>query len=70
MPAATEQNWEETLAAFRNSNANFRDALSKLEESQLDRPLSSAEKTVYVEVNGVIEHDLYHAGQIAILRKF
>jgi uncharacterized damage-inducible protein DinB len=70
MPAATEENWKNTLDAFRKSNAEFRDALSKLEESRLDQPLSSAEKTAYIEVNGVIEHDLYHAGQIALLRKF
>jgi len=25
--------------------------------------------TVYVTLHGVIQHDLYHAGQIAILKK-
>lgn len=70
MPATTQENWRKTLEAFRKSNEEFRDALAKLYETQLDQPLSSAEKTVYIEVNGVIEHDLYHAGQIAVLRKF
>lgn len=66
-PAATDQNWAFALAELRQSNADFRDALSKLQPSQLDQPLSSPEKTVYVEVHGVIQHNLYHAGQIALL---
>jgi uncharacterized damage-inducible protein DinB len=68
-PQMTAENWESTLAEFRHSNTEFRKALSQLEASRLDEPLSTAEKTVYVEVHGVIQHNLYHAGQIAILRK-
>ena len=69
MPTATAENWEKVLAQFRRSNEDFRSALGKVNESKLDEPLSSPEKSVYVEVHGVIQHHLYHAGQIAILRK-
>ena len=68
MPEATAENWTKVLEQFRRSNEEFRQELLKLQDSQLDNPLSSPEKTVYVEVNGVIQHHLYHAGQIAILR--
>ena len=34
----------------------------------LSRQLPGRDKTIYVEVHGVIQHHLYHAGQIAILR--
>jgi uncharacterized damage-inducible protein DinB len=69
MPAATAENWQLLLEQFRRSNEEFRAALSKVQDSQLDDPLSSPEKSVYIEVHGVIQHHLYHAGQIAILRK-
>ena len=68
MPEPTTENWERVLQEFRRSNEQFRKELLKLQDSQLDCPLSSPEKTIYVEVNGVIQHHLYHAGQIAVLR--
>jgi DinB superfamily len=69
MPGATAENWKRVLEEFRRSNEKFRAELLKLQETQLDEPLSSPDKSVYVEVNGVIQHHLYHAGQIAIIRK-
>ncbi len=71
-PEATEENWNRTLAEFRRSNEEFRAALTKFDVTQLDQPLPGREKSGYtatVEVNGVIQHNLYHAGQIAFLRK-
>jgi len=69
MPAATAENWTRQLEAFQQSNAEFRQALTQLNDSVLDQPLSAPQKSMYVEVHGVIQHHLYHAGQIAILRK-
>ena len=68
-PEATAENWDRALAEFRRSNGEFRTALSQLDKSQLDQPLPGRDKSIYVEVNGVIQHNVYHAGQIAILRK-
>jgi uncharacterized damage-inducible protein DinB len=71
-PEATAKNWNRTLAEFRQSNADFRNAVSRIDASRLDQPLPGREHTTYttyVEVHGVIQHNLYHAGQIAILRK-
>jgi len=64
------ENWNSTLAEFRRSNAEFRQALSQLDVSRLDQTTPGGEKSTYVEVHGVIQHSLYHAGQIALLRKF
>lgn len=69
MPEPTEENWGAVLARFRRSNDEFRSALSSVQEPQLDEPLSSPQKSVYVEIHGVIQHHLYHAGQIALLRR-
>jgi uncharacterized damage-inducible protein DinB len=69
VPKVTSENWNNTLQEFRESNRDFRSALSQLADSQLDQPLPGRDKSAYVEVHGVIQHNLYHAGQIALLRK-
>jgi uncharacterized damage-inducible protein DinB len=69
MPAPTSQNWEQTLGQFRASNQQFRGALAKLDPARLDDLSAAGKRTYYDEAHGVIEHDIYHAGQIALLRK-
>ena len=69
LPARTALNWEQALETLRASNAMFRETVAQLADSQLDDPLSSSKKSVYIEVHGVIQHHLYHAGQIALLKK-
>lgn len=69
-PEPTAESWNGALEELRQSNRDFRAAVAELDDSQLDQPLPGREKTAYVEVHGVIQHNLYHAGQIALLRKF
>jgi len=69
MPAATQENWEQALDGLRKSNAEFSKCLTELHDSRLDEPLSAPDKSIYAEAHGVIQHHLYHAGQIALLKK-
>lgn len=69
MPEATTESWRQLLQEYRMSNENLRKAVAALSDVRLDQPLSAPHKSVYVEVHGVIQHNLYHAGQIAFLRK-
>ena len=69
MSSPTAENWSKLLDAFRESNRDFREAVEELDESRLKDPLSSPQNTIYVELHGVIQHHLYHAGQIALLKK-
>jgi len=69
MPEATEENWNATLAEFRRTNEALRNAIRQLDASLLDRPVLGRKRTIYVELHGIIQHDLYHAGQIAFLKK-
>jgi uncharacterized damage-inducible protein DinB len=70
MPEATEKHWGAALAAFRQSNAEFRQCLSQLDISRLDQTPPGRDKSIYVDLHGVIQHHVYHAGQITILRNF
>jgi uncharacterized damage-inducible protein DinB len=68
MPAATEENWKRTLDDFRASNQKFRAALEKLDPARLDELTAAGKRTYYGEAHGVIEHTVYHAGQIVLLK--
>jgi uncharacterized damage-inducible protein DinB len=69
MPKATQANWQQTLAEFRASNARFRQALTQLDPKRLDELAVIDKKSFYVEAHGLIQHHVYHLGQIAILKK-
>lgn len=70
MPEATEENWKQVLSEFRRSNASFRQCLSELNASRLDEMPPGRNKSIYVDLHGVIQHNIYHAGQIVVLRRF
>jgi uncharacterized damage-inducible protein DinB len=48
-------------------------AIAALDDSRLDQPIipnaSFSSSSVYVTLHGGVQHNLYHAGQIAILKK-
>jgi hypothetical protein len=44
-------------------------AISSLDESRLDELIVEGLSSVYVTLHGIIQHSLYHAGQIAIMKK-
>ena len=64
-----EAGWERSIAALERGHQALVDAVSLVPESRLDQPVLEGKSTVYVTLHGVIQHDLYHAGQIAILKK-
>jgi hypothetical protein len=69
MPAPTEENWRKTLEEFRTSNRNFRDALNKVDPAKLDQLTAAQKRTYYGEAHGILEHHVYHVGQIVMLKK-
>ena len=68
-PAPNEENWRKTLDEFRGSNRRFREALSKLDPTKLEQLTAAGKRTYYDEAHGIIEHHVYHLGQIALLKK-
>jgi uncharacterized damage-inducible protein DinB len=68
-PEPTETNWQQTREEFRASNQKLREALAKLDPARLDSLSAAGKRTFYDEAHGVIQHNIYHAGQIALLKK-
>jgi len=65
----SEAAWTQTKDALERGHQALVEAISCVPASRLDEPIMEGKSTVYVTLHGVIQHDLYHAGQIAILKK-
>ncbi|HEV8136698.1 MAG TPA: DinB family protein [Pyrinomonadaceae bacterium] len=69
----SEDSWTATKQKLMHIHEQLLDAISSTDESRLDLPIISERdpefSSVYVTLHGGIQHDLYHAGQIAILKK-
>ena len=65
----SEEAWEAAIDKLRRSHHELRQTISKLKDSDLGKIVPGKSDNVYVMLHGVIQHDIYHAGQIAVLRK-
>ncbi len=69
----SEAAWESTKQQLIDTHRKLLEAITSLDESRLNDPIISNANTpyssVYVTLHGGVQHDLYHAGQIAILKK-
>jgi DinB superfamily len=61
--------WPAAIEQLENAESRLLDAVARLSTDDLDKIVVGQDYTVYVMVHGVIQHNLYHAGQIAILKK-
>ena len=65
----SEEAWQRTKDALDRGHQVFVKAIARVPELRLDEPILEGMSSVYVTLHGVIQHDLYHAGQIAMLKK-
>lgn len=65
--------WENAKAKLIDVHRRLLDAIAQVDDSRLDQPIMESKEipfsSVYVTLHGGVQHSLYHAGQIAILKK-
>lgn len=65
--------WESTKQQLIDNHRELLNAIGNVAESRLNEPIitnsTATYSSVYVTLHGGVQHDLYHAGQIAILKK-
>jgi uncharacterized damage-inducible protein DinB len=69
---ASDAGWREALAHVRRVHEELIAAVAALPDSRLDEVVpgkEGAHYTFYYMLHGVVQHELYHAGQIALLKK-
>jgi uncharacterized damage-inducible protein DinB len=70
VPAPTEENWRETVRSLRALNEEMRAAVRAFPADRLDQPLvPEPPYPAYTQFIGLTQHDLYHAGQISLLKR-
>lgn len=66
---SSEAAWQQTLTKLQRGNQELRDTISAMTDARLKEIVLGQTYSFYYMLHGVIQHDLYHAGQIAVLKK-
>ncbi len=70
VPMPSAENWRAALGVLQQLNEDLRQAVRSFPGERLDLPLvPEAPYTAYTQFIGVTQHNLYHAGQIVLLKK-
>ncbi len=66
----SEAAWENTKQQLIDNHRELLEAIAKVDDARLNDPIvKDSQSSVYVTLHGGVQHDLYHAGQIAMLKK-
>ena len=69
VPQPTEAAWRKAVAHARRTHDTLVKTVASLPESRLRDRVPGKKYDFYHLLHGVAQHELYHAGQIAILKK-
>lgn len=65
----TDEAWQNAKEGLTTIHQQLLEAISQLDDPRLNETIVEGLSTVYATLHGILQHDLYHAGQIAILKK-
>jgi uncharacterized damage-inducible protein DinB len=69
-PEPTEENWRRAVQQVVQLDRELRQRVLAFPEDRLDQPLvPEPPYTAYMQFIGITQHNLYHAGQIALLKR-
>jgi len=68
-PAPTSAAWAAAQRALAGAHERLAAAVRRLGDDDLDGPVPGKSYAKYVLVHGVLQHELYHAGQIGLLKR-
>jgi uncharacterized damage-inducible protein DinB len=69
VPKPTEAAWRKAVAQVKRSHDLLMKMVAALPEARLRERVPGKNYDFYFMLHGVAQHELYHAGQIAILKK-
>ena len=66
----TEERWAEAVAALRAADSRAREAIARHPADRLDEPIvAGVPYPAHMQFAGLAEHNVYHAGQMMLLRR-
>ena len=66
---ASDAAWRKDVALLRQYHRTLRAALVRLVDEDLERRPPGSRETIGRLVRGIVAHDLYHAGQIQLIKR-
>ncbi len=66
---ATESAWKADMALLDATHRSLRDAIARIEPATLRKAEPGRKTTRLALVTGITAHDLYHAGQIQLIKR-
>ena len=64
-----EEAWKGALALLERRHEELQEAAARVPGGRLDEPIVEGMASVYVTLQGSVQHDLYHGSQMALLKK-
>lgn len=61
--------WKRALELLRRNHGELLNELSTMPDSRLSEPVPGKDYDIYFMLHGAVQHALYHAGQMALLKK-
>ena len=68
-PRPTPAAWKASRARLARSQVKFKNAVLAFPEAKLGRRRPGTSSTWYVLIHGEVQHQLYHAGQMALMKR-
>jgi uncharacterized damage-inducible protein DinB len=66
---ATKRSWSGVIEELERAQSRLSDAVARMSTDDLQSPVPGKQTTKQEEILGVINHTVYHAGQISLLKK-
>ena len=61
--------WADTIAELEVAESRLCDALARCGSERLEQKVPGHNHSIFSEVAGVLQHNVYHTGQIALLKR-
>jgi uncharacterized damage-inducible protein DinB len=65
----SEAAWRRAVANLQQNNEDLAKAVERLDDAKLHSPVRGKDYDFHFMLEGMVQHNLYHAGQIALLKK-
>ncbi len=62
--------WDSDVSLLVSTHRSLRDAIGRLDPERFEATLVGSKVSVLSLLTGIAAHDLYHAGQIQLLKRF
>ena len=65
----SKTSFKQAVEKLERAESRLCDAVARLSNEDLDKPVAGLKRSHYAEIMGILQHNVYHGGQIGLLKK-